>query len=87
MSNAQPTHDIYALAAAVRDGGLSLEQREQLVRLLHRIESAYGLAPLAAQRYPDTPERRTPMRPLSGSRSPPSTPGYCRVRPVTSAVE
>jgi hypothetical protein len=57
-SNAQPTRDIYALAAAVRDGELSPEQREQLVRLLHRIESAYGLAPLAAQRYPDAPERQ-----------------------------
>jgi hypothetical protein len=54
-----PTHEqVCALAAAVRDGELSPEQREQLARLLHRIDSAYGLAPLAAQRYPDAPERR-----------------------------
>ena len=53
------THEqVCALAAAVRDGELSPEQREQLARLLHRIDSAYGLAPLAAQRYPDAPERR-----------------------------
>jgi hypothetical protein len=43
------THEqVCALAAAVRDGGLSPEQHEQLARLPHRIDSTYGLAPLAA---------------------------------------
>jgi hypothetical protein len=29
-----------------------------MVRRLHRIDSAYGLAPFAARRYPDAPERQ-----------------------------
>jgi hypothetical protein len=37
-----PTHEqVCALAAAVRDGQLSPEQREQLARLLHRTETCH----------------------------------------------
>jgi len=37
MSN-DPIHQVYALAALVRDGELSPEQREHLVTLLHLID-------------------------------------------------
>lgn len=73
------THEqVCALAPAVRDGKLSPEQREQLARLLHRMDSAYGLAPLAAQRYPTARNGVTPTWPRAGNWSAPRTASYSR---------
>lgn len=54
---------VCALAAAVRDGEREPRAARAAGRLLHRIDSAYGLAPLTAQRYPGRPRRR--LRPSS----------------------
>ncbi|MGH3885572.1 MAG: hypothetical protein ACRDSZ_03210 [Pseudonocardiaceae bacterium] len=67
------------MAAAVRDGELSPEQREQLVTLLHWIDSAHKLASLVAQRYLDAPDRRRTTRLRAGSRSAPRTPSCWRL--------
>jgi hypothetical protein len=52
------TTDVRALAAAVRDGELTLQQREYLVTLLHSLSTAVTLAPPGTGALP-TQRRRS----------------------------
>jgi hypothetical protein len=53
MSTAPTTNttDVRTLAAAIRDGELTPEQREHLIDLLHSLNTAVRLAPQAQQHY------------------------------------